>query len=371
MAVMGGRTARWGLVAVAAAALCAAPSVVASLPVHATPVGAAALRSRIERSADRPYSGSVRTQAELGLPTLPALGNVTSLLSGITSIRVWYRAADESRVDVIDTVGERDVYTTPVGQYTWDYGTQLLTEIAGAQPVRLPEAGDLAPPDLARRILAMDPVDTAVALPPARIAGVDADGIRLRPADPATTVGQVDIWADPATGVPLRVAVTARGASTPILTSQFQHVDLAAPKASLVEPPDTGQLARAQAPDIVGIIASISRRRLPGALAGYLRQPQLPGLGGVGRYGPGLATFVVVPLPGNIGSSAIDSATKAGGKKLTVAFGRAVSIQIPLLTVVIEQAGFRHRTYLLAGFVAPAVLTTAAGQLATLRRPIR
>jgi len=38
---MGRRTARWGLVAAAAAALCAAPSVVASLPVHATAVSAA------------------------------------------------------------------------------------------------------------------------------------------------------------------------------------------------------------------------------------------------------------------------------------------------------------------------------------------
>ncbi len=368
---MGRTTARWGLVAAAAVALCAAPSVVASLPVHATAISAAALRQRIENSADRPYSGFVRSQSELGLPTLPALGNVTSLLSGITNIRVWYRAADASRVDVIDTVGERDVYTTPVGQYTWDYGTQLLTEIVGDEPVRLPQAGDLVPPDLARRILAMDPVDQPVSLPPARIAGVDADGIRLRPADPATTVGQVDIWADPDTGLPLRVAVTARGATTPIITSQFQSIDLTAPNASLVRPPNTGQLARAQAPDIVGIIASISRRRLPDVLGGYERQAQLAGLGGVGRYGPGLATFVVVPLPGNLGSGAIDSATKAGAKKITVPFGRAVSIQLPLLTLMIEQTGFRHRTYLLAGFVAPGVLNQAADQLATLRRPIR
>jgi hypothetical protein len=106
-------------------------------------------------------------------------------------------------------------------------------------------------------------------------------------------------------------------------------------------------------------------------LSGYPRQPALPGLGGVGRYGPGLATFVVVPLPGNLGSSAIDSATKAGAKKITLSFGRAVSIQLPLLTLVIEQGGFRHRTYLLAGFVDPAVLDQAADQLSALRRPIR
>jgi hypothetical protein len=43
-----------------------------------------------------------------------------------------------------------------------------------------------------------------------------------------------------------------------------------------------------------------------------------------------------------------------------------VVIQIPLLTVMIEQVGWR-RTYLLAGFVNRSVLADAATQLAALR----
>jgi hypothetical protein len=357
------------MVVAAAIVLCAIPSVVASLPTGRDTVSADQLRQRIVASADVPYTGYVRTQAELGLPDLPALGNVTHLLAGITDVRVWYQAPDLNRVDVIDTVGERDVYTNPAGTFTWDYGSGRLTEIIGDEPVRLPRAGDLVPPDLARRVLAMDRVDRPVALPPERIAGITADGIRLRPSDPATTVGQVDIWADPANGLPLRVAVTARGAGKPILTSQFQNVSLAEPDLSTLSPPVDNGVARARAPDIVGIIASFSRRRLPPTLAGYDRQPQLPGLTGVARYGAGLATFVVVPLPNNIGSSAIDSATKAGGTKVQVPRGRAVLIGIPLLKVLVEQV--RFRTYLVAGFVDQPVLRQAATELSNLRRRFR
>ncbi len=78
---------------------------------------------------------------------------------------------------------------------------------------------------------------------------------------------------------------------------------------------------------------------------------------------------MVLPLPRGIGSSAIDTALKAGATKLTVTRGRAVSIQIPLLTVLIEQVGYR-RTYLLAGFVNPTVMSRAATELAAVRRPV-
>jgi hypothetical protein len=341
---------------------------VAGLPAGGGQANPAQLRQRIMASAGQPYTGYARTQAELGLPNLPAVGDVTSLLSGTTNIRAWYSAADSNRVDVIDTVGERDVYQTPGGQYTWDYGTDLLTEVVGNEPVRLPRAGDLLPPDLARRVLAMDPVDRPVALPPMRVAGIDAVGLRLRPTDPATTVGQVDIWADPANGLPLRVAVTARGANKPVLVSQFLDIDLGRPAQSALTPPDSaGHAAIARAPDILGTIAGFSRFRLPDALAGYQRQPALPGLGGIGRYGAGLATFVVVPLPRNIGSSAVDTATKAGATKVPVARGQAVLIQIPLLTVLIEQVGRGRRTYLLAGFVDHSVMEQAATQLSQRR----
>jgi hypothetical protein len=361
-----GMLGRWALVAAAATVLCALPTVVGGFSAGSASVTV----SRLLGSATQPYSGYVRTQAELGLPNLPALGDVTSLLSGTTDIRVWYRAADANRVDVIDTVGERDVYQTPRGTFTWDYGTNLLTRITGVTPVRLPRAGDLLPPDLARRVLAMDPGDTVAALPGRRIAGIDAAGLRLRPTDPATTVAQVDIWADPANGLPLRVEITARGGGRPILVSQFVDITLGPPPAADVAPPAQPN-SQADAPEVLEALDTFGRFPLPTTLAGYRRQPQLTGLPGVGRYGTDLATFVVLPLPRDLGSSATDTALKAGATRSTVPRGQAVVIGIPLLTVLIEQVGSR-RTYLLAGFVNGTVLSRAATELAALpsHRPV-
>jgi hypothetical protein len=362
---------RWALVAVTAAVLVSIPSIVASLPISGSEPAAGVLRERIVASADEPYTGYVRSQAELGLPSLPDFSDVTSLLSGLTDMRVWYRSPSLNRVDVIDTIGERDVYQTPGGVYTWDYASNLLTEVVGDEPIRLPRAGDLVPGDLARRILSMDPVDPVVSLPTRRIAGVTAAGLRLRPTDAATTIGQVDIWADPDSGIPLRVEVTARGAAKPILTSQFMDFDRTNPDDGTLSPPieAAGGVSVAPAPDLLRAIGQVSRFGLPTALDGYARQPQLPGLPSVGRYGDGLASFVVLPLPRNVGSSAIDTMTKAGGIPVTVARGRAVLIKIPLLTVLVEQVGFGRRTYLVAGFVDQTALQEAAIELATIRRP--
>ena len=117
--------------------------------------------------------------------------------------------------------------------YLWDYGHDVLTRIVGAQPVRLPRASDLLPPALARRLLAAaSPADHLSRLPSRRVAGVDAAGLRLVPADPATTIGAIDIWADPASGLPLDVAIIGRGASKPVLVTSFLQVSEQRPAAA-------------------------------------------------------------------------------------------------------------------------------------------
>jgi hypothetical protein len=352
--------------------LCAIPSILANLPLSGAEPGAGVLRQRVIASVNQPYTGYVRSQAELGLPTLPDLGDVTGLLSGLTDMRVWYQAQNQNRVDVVNALGERDVYATPGGVYTWDYGRNLLTEIVGNESIRLPRAGDFVPPDLARRVLSLDSVDPVTSLPTRRIAGIEAAGMRLRPTDPATTVGQVDIWADPASGLPLRVEVTARGAATPILTTQFLDFSRTAPAEDTLDPPvqAAGGVSQSQAPDILSALNGQVGRffPLPAVMGGYARQATIPGLPGVGRYGTGLASFVVLPLPRNIASSAFDTMTKAGGIPVPIPRGRAVLIHIPLLTVMVEQAGYGHRSYLVAGFVDQAVVGQVATGLAAFRR---
>ena len=172
------------------------------------------LRDRIAASAGVGWTGYAEARATLGLPRIAALADVTTLLSGVTRMRGWYAGPDRARTDVLSAVGERDRYVTPRGQAVWDYGAELLTIVARDPEVRLPRSEDLLPPDLARRLLAgTAPSDPATALPARRVAGVDAAGVRVTVADPETTVDALDVWADPATGLPVAVEVRARAAS--------------------------------------------------------------------------------------------------------------------------------------------------------------
>jgi hypothetical protein len=368
---------RWTAVVAAAAVAAATPVVLRALPVHATAGPVTELYDRIRASAALPYQGYTVSTGRAGLPTLPQLGDVAGLFNGDTRLRVWYAAPGRWRVDVIDIGTERDVYQDGGVQYIWDYGGNQLTEFVGTTPVRLPRGADLVPPDLARRLLgAAGPADGELsALPAQRVAGIAAAGLRLTPADPRTTVGRVDVWADPATGLPLQVAVTARGTSEPILVSRFLDIRLTAPADPVLTPPaarDGIGFTVTRAPDLAAGLASTRPGPLPDRLAGMTRStaptPGSPaGLPGVGAYGGGLSQFVVLSVPRRIGTEAMRSAVKAGGATVTFPGADAVLITTPVFGVLVLLSRATRRTYLLAGLVGATVLKQAGTELAGYR----
>lgn len=364
---------RWSLVAAAAALLCVLPAIVDALPARAAPVAAEELRARIAGSVTQPYEGYAESTAELALPELERLGDVTALLTGTTRIRSWYAAPDRSRVSVIDSGGERAHYRTPAGQVVWDYGANQRTEIVGEPALRLPRGGDLLPPDLARLLLTQAAGDPVAALPPRRVAGIDAVGLRLTPADPETTVGRVDVWAEPGSGLPLAVEITGRGGDRPLLRNRFLEVDLRLPDpASLTPPtaPDAGSGA-VLAGDAATALDTLAAEPLPQRLAGRERMALPPGFQGVGRYGTGLSIFVVLPIPRGSERAAPEGARRAGGTAVRLDGSQGVLLATPLLTVLVAGVPAARRTYLLAGVVSPAVLERAAAELAARPRSRR
>ncbi|HEX9356489.1 MAG TPA: hypothetical protein VF933_22075, partial [Streptosporangiaceae bacterium] len=370
--------------------LSALPAVIAALPVPASPISAPALRARILASARVPYQGYAESTVNLGLPDLPDLHNVSLLLDGTTDQYVWYRSPAYWRADDVTGTGESDTYADGGVTYLWNYGTNLLTQVTGAEPVRLPRAPDLLPPDLARRLLdTAGRGDRISRLPDRRIAGVDAAGLRLVPAGSGTTIGAVEIWADPASGLPVTVQISGRGtghqSGQPVLISTFLELSRAQPDLAAVIPhpaPDVG-LTTTRLPNVDGVLngdgdGDGDSTPFPPRLGG-LRHVALPGSPpGVAVYGTGFSRFVLLPLPRGVGTDALNAAIQAGADSVTLAAAgggatggsqggapASVLIRTPLLSVLMVRAGFHHAVFLFTGAVTPAVLENSASALVT------
>ena len=370
------------------AVLCAVPAVIAALPVPQSPIGATALRARILASAGVPYQAYAESVVDLGLPDLPDLLDVSQLLDGTTDQYVWYRSPAYWRADDVTgsgpngtfQAGESDTYQSGQRTYLWDYGRGLLTQILGAQPVRLPRAADLLPPALARRLLGIAAAtDHYVRLPSRRIAGIDAAGLRVTPAGHATTIGAIDIWADPRTGLPVEVQITGRGAAQPVLTSSFLELSMSRPGLDVVTPhlaPGIGA-ATTRLPAVDSVLdgdgdGDHDGSPFPSELAGsgHVLIPGSPP--GVAIYGTGFSRFVLLPLPRSVGPRMLNAALGAGAGVLSLAGQTGALIRTPLLTVLMVTAGPRPATFLFAGAVTPVVLENAAtGLVAYLTRWFR
>ncbi|MTD55148.1 hypothetical protein [Amycolatopsis pithecellobii] len=355
---------RWAVVAVAAALLVAAPLLVDAVRPPTQSLDPGRLRELVLRSVTAPYQGHAQSTGSLGLPELPNLADVSALFSGTTSMRAWYAGPDRYRVAVLTTAGEHDIYRLPEGEYTWDYSANALVELRGPPTVRLPRASDLLPPELARWLLQSAPAQAVTTLPPRRVAGITASGLRVDPDDPDTTIGQVDVWADPVTGLPVRVEVTARGQHAPGLVTEFDEVDQTAPLVTAPQPaPGTGYSVT-DAPDIASALGTLGRARLPATLDGrVMRAANVAGVQGAALYGAGLTTFAVAAVRADIARSAADSAAKAGGATVKLAGGTGVFLSIAPLSLAIVQPYGARRGYLLAGLVTPPVLQAAGDEL--------
>jgi hypothetical protein len=344
---------RWVAVAVVVGVLVALPVVRAAWPVGSTRVDPAVLRERILASAGVPYQGYVDSQGQVALPGLPQLGDVSGLFGGSTSVRVWHASAQSWRVAVVDPAGERDIYRTETGAFVWDFSRNLSTEIVGDLPVRLPWAPDVLPPDLARRLLAaVAPGDQLVALPPQRVAGITAAGLRFAPSDPDTTISHLDVWADPANGLPLRIDVAG------VFSSRFLDLLDGAPPPSVLTPQiasSSGFTSTSQ-PDVISTLNAVAAANLPRSLAGRPRV-EAP-VSAVAAYGAGLSRFMVIPVPRQMGPQTINAVRDAGGASVPGGY----VVRSAVLTVLVARPTGR-RTYLLAGFVTPDLLSRAAAEL--------
>jgi hypothetical protein len=363
---------RWIAVFASVAVLCCLPEVVSALPVSVPATTANQLESRILASQDEPFAGYAESNADFNLPSFPAFSSVTPLLDGITRMRVWQASPESWRVDTLSDTGENDTYQVGQDEYVWDSGEQLLTGIFGQQTVRLPRAADFVPTALAIRIIGQAGRQARLrVLSPRRVAGQSAAGLAIIPDSPESTIGQADIWADPATGLPLLVEVFGRGSTTPALSTQFLQVGPWKPDQDIVTPqrgPGTGFTSTTPA-SFAGLLRSLGRARLPSSLDGFARKPSPPGYGQIGLYGDGLATFAVFPFRRSTGGSLMTDAIDAGAAQFTVSDGTGSDgtgavASAPLVSLALLQPHDSYDTFLLVGLVSRTTLEKAAQELA-------
>jgi outer membrane lipoprotein-sorting protein len=187
-------------------------------------------------------SGTVVERADLGLPALPSLlgeqsSELTSLVSGKHTLRVWYSGPDKARVSLLGTQGQSDIIHNGADTWTWNSksgtaqhfkssGSGEEHKTPGVIPSQLPkspqEAADLA-------LKAIDPTTQVSIGNSAKIAGRDAYELILRPRDTASLIGQIRLAIDAQEKLPLRVQVLAKGNSNPAFEVAFTQVSFARP----------------------------------------------------------------------------------------------------------------------------------------------
>jgi outer membrane lipoprotein-sorting protein len=188
-------------------------------------------------------SATISQTSSLGLPELPTAGTDASagsaieLLTGSHTARIFMDGSTKQRVQVLDTMAERDLVRN--GSDLWLYDSKKKTAVhstltaSTAMPLQT-EGSILTPDQLASKLLASVDSTTTVSLGSnLRVADRTAYQLVLTPKGGGTLVGSVSIVVDSETGLPLSVDVFARSQDVPAFHVGFSKLDLGTPDASL------------------------------------------------------------------------------------------------------------------------------------------
>ena len=181
------------------------------------------------------FTGSVLETTSLGLPQLPGSNDQTSLialLTGSHTVNVWFANPQKYRLSLPGKMSESDLYRD--GQIAWlwqsvpDTAVKLLgsQDTSGQAPMPLPVTPQQAAADI---LAAVGPTTTVSVASNVYVAGQASYELVLAPKDARSLIGEVRIAVDAANGLPLRVEVVARHASSPAITIGFTSITFGAP----------------------------------------------------------------------------------------------------------------------------------------------
>lgn len=301
-------------------------------------------------------SGTVVQRSDLGIPAVPGAGgpsgsggsDLTSLVAGSHTLKVWYSGPDKARLALLGRLGESDVILNGRDVWTWSSDDNAATHRrlpAGEAKQRPPQArGGVAaevpktPQEAAEKVLAAVEPTTEVSTDSAvTVAGREAYALVLRPKDEATLLSEVRIAVDGETHIPLQVEAFAGDRS--VFDVSYTAVDFARPddaqfafnpppgaKVTQVPAPTAKDQAQAKKqaaqaqkrakaadrPTVVGqgwstvMITKTDGGRPTGQLGAMLNSlPKVSGAWGSGRVLAGPAFTVVVTDDGRVAAGSV------------------------------------------------------------------
>ena len=188
-------------------------------------------------------SGTIVQNADLGLPSLPGVGgagssDMTSLVSGSHTLRLWYAGPNKVRVALLGSLGESDLIRNDTDVWTWSSKDKTAThhEVALTKqdaPQKLAAGSPMTPQQAADAALAAISPSTEVSTDgTATVAGRPAYELVLQPKDAGSLVESVHIAIDGKTHVPTRVQAFAKNHQDPSFEVGFTSFDPSTPASS-------------------------------------------------------------------------------------------------------------------------------------------
>ncbi|MCU1479667.1 MAG: hypothetical protein JWQ19_453 [Subtercola sp.] len=299
-------------------------------------------------------SGSSGSSGSAAGPSAADVSSALQLLTGTHTARVYVDGATQQRVQVIDQLAETDLVRN--GSDVWQYDSSKQTAVHTTLPAKSGSAGDNSgdatvqtPEQLAQKFLDdVDPTTNVSVGGDVTVAGRSAYDLILTPQATDTLVGSVSIAVDSATGLPLQVSVTARGAADAAFSTGFTALDLSTPSADLFSfTPPAGTVVTektmTEKPAPTGSAAAGSGAASGAPDGSAAAKPVVTGSG----------WDAIVELPAGTDASALTSSPLLG--ELTTAVDGGHVLSTTLVTVLVTDDG---RVY--AGSVSADQLQAAA-----------
>jgi outer membrane lipoprotein-sorting protein len=378
---------RWAVPAVTAVVLVGGGSAITGLHAIADaglPARSAAqLLVDVQQARLDGLSGTVVQKSDLGLPSLAGLGgsggsggtassDLTSMISGTHTMRVWFAGPDSARMALLGTLGESDVIKH--GQNIWVWDSRAKTAKHYLMPTQdtagkgdaagrskstpaLPGASALptSPQAAAEEALAaISPSTEVTTSGTATVAGRSAYELVLKPREATSLVAQVRIAIDGDKHVPLRVQVFAKAVADPVFEVGFSAVDFARPDAAqfaFTPPPGTTVTEGKAATDKKANIlkkATVDKKAAAGSKTTTLApQPKSADMPKVIGKGWGSVMVVKMPAPG----------AKSGGASTGAVNSNTVDQLTRYVGLLPKVSGSWGSGHLMAGTAFSALLT--------------